>query len=360
MLDTKSRAPFPIQTDSHGSGVPMNPVFIVGAPRSGTTLVQSLLSSLPNLAIPPEEGFILPLLRLLPDRTALERIDVDVLCNFLFESPTFHRWNVPRADIRSLFERCRKMDIPEVIASVYMAFANRIGPQINRWGAKEPYFVNDLPLIAKLYPDLRVIHVIRDGRDVLVSMRERVKTGQGNFNTRVEVAALRWRAQVRRGRESGRQLGPDRYFEIRYVDLVSCPRESLSQMFAFIDEPFSEQVFDFYSNALEQRLLVPERIHEYLLPSITTERVRGWMSKLSSREVMAYESIAGDLLTELRYDRRYPRVPLYHRTRGRLLRSVYAAWCMQQVFRRRRVPRGSRSVKNDQGTTVNANSVSDQ
>ena len=106
-----------------------------------------------------------------------------------------------------------------------------------RWAEKTPEYTLILDFIDELFPDARYIHVIRDGRDVVASFRER-----WGYLAAIRVARGVWVRHVRAARDFGRRVARERYTEIRYERLVAEPERVLRELFRFLDEPWDPVV----------------------------------------------------------------------------------------------------------------------
>ena len=124
--------------------------------------------------------------------------------------------------------------IAELFASVHRDYASRRGR--SRWADKTPRYALRLDFIDRLFPDAQVLHVIRDGRDVVASHRAR-----SGYSAAVR-AVEKWPRYIRTARRVGDRLGPDRYREVRYEDLVSDPGQTMRDVLAFLGEPWDEAV----------------------------------------------------------------------------------------------------------------------
>ncbi len=303
------------------------PILIVGSPRSGTTLLASLLNAHPQIAIPPEEDLILSLYPQFGKQNPADRKVVRQFGEALFQSPTFRYFNLPKEDLLRQLEAREYAGFADLAAEVYRIYARSISPGKTRWGAKEPYFAKHLKLLHGLYPDFKVIHIIRDGRDVLLSMRDREKKGPSNFATGAGMAALQWEAIVRRGCRDGRRLGPDRYSEVRYEDLVADPQPSMERLCEFVGVPFTtEMISGYYGNVVDKQLLRLDNLDNYLLKEITTNRSQRWRKELTEDDLRTYESIAGALLKEFGYELANEKLPVTAAIRGLTCSMVYRAY----------------------------------
>lgn len=116
-------------------------------------------------------------------------------------------------------------DIPDaslsdMLRAFYAAYAAR--HRKPRWGDKTPGYVLDMPLIAEILPEARFIHVIRDGRDVALSLLP-LWFGPSTL----EEAARWWEERVRAGRRDASSV---QYIEVRYERLVLDTRTELRRI----------------------------------------------------------------------------------------------------------------------------------
>lgn len=115
--------------------------------------------------------------------------------------------------------------------------AERNGKQ--RWAHKTPSYALRLDYIDRLYPDCQVVHVVRDPLDVMDSLRRK-----HGFRKALELASL-WPSHVRGARSFGATHPSDRYFEIRYEELVCDPETRLRALFSWLGEPWDPAVLRF-------------------------------------------------------------------------------------------------------------------
>lgn len=268
---------------------------IVGRGRSGTTLLRAILASHPDLAIPEESHFIAMLRRPRryerPDGFAVERFAEDISGVWWMR-----RWGLSEPEVRAALEAAAPRNCRDAIRALYRLYARREGK--GRYGDKTPIYVLHIAFLARLFPEARFVHVIRDGRDVALSFLD------ASFGpSTIAEAAWSWRRAVRRGRSAGRRLGSGRYLEVRYEELVADPERSTRHVCDFIGLPFEERMLRYFEQG--DRLLVGiDNPHEHtsiMLPP--TKGLRDWRRQMSKADVSVFEAIAGDLLSELGYER---------------------------------------------------------
>src|SRR5262245_29419400 len=157
-----------------------------------------------------------------------------------------------------------------------------------------------------------LVHVIRDGRDVALSVRnwkEPVKLLRRSptwDEDPVTTLALWWEWHVRLGREAGRTLGHSRYYEIHYESLVARPAEECARLCAFLDVPFDGAMLRFH----EGRTRDDPGLDAKDAWRPVTPGLREWRTQLPAEDVERFEAAAGGLLDELGYPRGCPGLSL--------------------------------------------------
>jgi hypothetical protein len=286
--------------------------FIVGVGRSGTTLLRMMLDAHPELTIPPETYFVPHVI------AACARLRVtpeDVLRTATEDE--HRRWpDLEIAEARYL-ERLRalpRLNGADAVRAIFELYAANSGKP--RWGDKTPDYVKRMPEIKRALPEARFVHVIRDGRDVMLSTyRRRAQRGRPLKPT--GSMARRWRNQINRARHDSRNAGDD-YIEIRYEDLVLDTEPVLRRVCEFIELDFDPVMLRYYERAPE-RLKEMERempasgdrpsrpswerleAHALTTKPPTSERIEVWRNEMSEEDRAKFEKVAGPLLAELGY-----------------------------------------------------------
>jgi hypothetical protein len=280
--------------------------FIVGVPRSGTTLLRLMLDAHPDLAIPPETNFIHRVVE------ACEHAS-DPRQAFLEAVMARGRWNdlhIEEDLLARSVAAIEPFDPGEAVRTVYWLYAKRLGKR--RWGDKTPHYVRRMPLIQELLPEAHFVHIIRDGRDVALSVKD-LWFGADS----VEEAARRWQGAIGRARRHSRKLS--HYLEIRYEDLVSDTKSTLKTICHFVDLPWSASMLEYHKTA-DERLSEMERdrttsegeivtrgeeriaIHSLASKPPQRDRIGRWRQEMSATDRKRFEGVAGETLRNLGYD----------------------------------------------------------
>jgi hypothetical protein len=286
------------------------PFFVVGCPRSGTTLVRTILDGHSRLSIPPESHFVVALAR--HGRRGAATLD-DIMAH-----PEFRAWNVDTEALRGWVDRAGPTSYRELISAVFDWYAVSHGK--HRWGDKTPGYVSFLPQLLRVFPDAQFVHVLRDGRDVVASLSE-----QDWGPEKPVIGALQWRRKVSAGRRAGARMGSDRYLELKLEDLITDPETKVRELCHFLGEQFQPDMLEFPARA---RTLFAEddnvtaRVREPL-----STGSRDWRSGLSVREQRTVESLCHRQLVQLGYE-------TGHWSPGDAIRG----WTSVLVYALRRVP----------------------
>jgi hypothetical protein len=282
---------------------------IVGAPRSGTTLLRFMLDAHPDLAIPPETGF-LTLGHSLPGvgGQVRERF-FEAITHFPPDAPAWDDFGVSRHRLWALLQATTPFTIAGGYRAFYRAYAERFGKP--RWGDKTPLHCLHLTTIQQVLPEAHFIHVIRDGRDVARSLRQTwFSPGR-----EVETLAEYWMTCVTTARRHAAQCR--HYLELRFEDLVHAPATVLARVCRFIDLSYSPEMMTYHRRTPERlrehrdrtrpdgTLVVShaDRLRQQLLTTQPprASRAQAWRTQMSLDERSRFERVAGDLLVELGY-----------------------------------------------------------
>jgi hypothetical protein len=154
-----------------------------------------------------------------------------------------------------------------------------------------------LPLVAGAFPEGRFIHLVRDGRDVALAFMD-ADFGPGSAAR----LALHWRLRVERGRKAGTQLGPERYLEVRYEDLVAHPEPSLREICAFIELDYDDAMLGYQQRVEKIVQFDPEPWNHGNLAKPPTIGLRDWRTQMSKRDLARFEILAGPALKQFGYE----------------------------------------------------------
>jgi len=280
----------------------MNPfVFVVGCPRSGTTLLQRMLDAHHEVAVIPETLWIA---RIYERRSGLtdEGLVTPKLIDKLLAKRRFVRMGIDRTELERLLAGGAR-PYANFVTDVFDLYGRaRRKPFV---GDKSPGYVRSIPTLHSLWPHARFVHLIRDGRDVALSAVAWKKADKvfQDFSTWPRdpwtTAALWWERSVRLGREAAVVLPPDLYFELSYEALVSDPEGESRRLCTFLGLAYDGQMLRFHAGRARPDPSVPSK-RQWLPP---TAGLRDWRTQMPAENLERFEAAAGELLDELGYQR---------------------------------------------------------
>jgi Sulfotransferase family len=309
-------------------------VFIVGCPRSGTTLFQRVVDAHPELAVIDETLWILRLYRrsegVTQDGLVTPRVIDDLLAD-----RRFVRLDLPIADVERLLDG-GGMPYTRFVSGIFDLYGRSRGKRLV--GDKSPGYVRKIPRLHRLWPDAKFVHLIRDGRDVALSALGWARADQilGDFRTWPDdpwtTAALWWERSVRMGREAGGDLPAGRYHEVRFEALVADPEVESRRLCAFLGLRYDEAMVRFHEGRTRRAAGASSK-RQWLPP---TAGLRNWRTQMAPEAIERFEAVAGDLLDELGYERA---APTLRSQRVEDAAAARQAFSEDTLARSRRLPR---------------------
>ena len=272
------------------------PFFIVGFQRSGTTLLRLMLDNHPDLAVPLDTVGLWA--RYADDLARYhdlrDEADARQLVTDLLAEERIRLWETPLTVDGVLAQRTTP-GFPGIMDAFHRAYAYAHGKHY--WGDKDPGNMERIDRLAQWFPGCRIVHIIRDGRDACLSQTRQ----DFGFDDLFECAAC-WREQVEWVRRIGGVLGPDRYFEFRYEDLVAEPEPILRRIAAFLGVDWSPAMLEYHRQVKKSVPDSKRHIWPLLDQPPQKDAAGRWKAAFSAGERIAFEKRAGPVLRSLGYE----------------------------------------------------------
>lgn len=219
-------------------------------------------------------------------------------------------WGIDLNDVRRRLPG--EAGFPEVMQALYQSYAEACGKSC--FGDKTPLHIQYLDLLEHAFPGAQYVHIVRDGRNAALSYDEMARRprfswmfpqGLGDF-------AVRWRREVLGARRFGNTIAAGRYIELRYEDLVREPEAKLRELTSFLGLGFEPVMLEYHRKVDGRRLLNHKRLAEP--PTLGGS---DWRKQMRRVDMERFETLAGDLLEALGYERVFPNPSLCARLRAR-------------------------------------------
>jgi hypothetical protein len=270
------------------------PVFVVGCPRSGTTLLYDMLLSAGGFAVYLTESNVFAVLAQRFGRLSRRR-NRQRLADAWIECKLFRASGLDASTIeKRIVSDCKNYG--DFLRVTCGEIAGMQGAW--RWADNTPEHILYAALIKQVIPDALFVHMIRDGRAVALSLDRRSDRGlhvlPGHRRDNLLIQGIYWEWIVRKGRKVGQRLGPD-YLELRFERLLCEPEAALLQLGKFIAQPLS---FKRIQRVGYRTLRQP---NSSFGSETAFDPVLRWQREYSSQQLQQFEYLMGDLLKELSY-----------------------------------------------------------
>ncbi len=268
------------------------PVFIVGAQRSGTTLLRMLLNAHSEIAIPEEARFLMPLLEARHLDAGFHGEDYRKLVSFLRASEEYRLWNYDSAPLFTDLESREGIGLRELMERLYGSFVQSEGKRY--WGDKSLFF-RRIDILARMFPQGSFIHIVRDGRDVFDSWRK-----MDASKDCAPAVALDWRLKLNLIERAFVRVPADHTLTIRFEDLLANAEAVACSTCDFLGVDYEEGMLDFHKKS---RRYVGDHHSQLIFRPIETGNQSKWRNSLSHAEKVAFDLVAGRQLDRYGYGR---------------------------------------------------------
>lgn len=305
-------------------GTSDRPLFVVGCPRSGTTLLSLMIHAHPRLAIPPETRFLLTSWR---GRKRFGDLSTPRQRNALAKSCVRRDSRIRDLGLDPKETYQAILDAPPTVGSAYgtvfRLFAERHGAA--RWGDKRPAYFQEVDVLLRLFPDAQIVSIVRDGRANVASLKQ---MPWWPYDSVASMAT--WSQAEYCTRRNQKRLPADTFHVVRYESLVAEPERELRMLCDFLDEEYNSSMLA----PAQVRDIVPEAKvwHSNLGRSVTTDRVASWRAGLEPWEIGLMETVLGRKLKRRGYELSGAGVPP---TPAKIARYAVEALRRQGSMRRR-------------------------
>ena len=325
-----------VESGHHASGRSSKrsraPVFVLGCGRSGTKFLYHTLLSAGDFAVYHAESNAFNLIGLRFGDLAI-RENRRAMLDAWLSSKLFERSGLAREEIEPrILEECRNPG--DFLRILMETIARKQG--MRRWAESTPLHLLYLPLVKRLVPDALIVHIIRDGRDVAVSLNKIgwIRPFPWDRKRSLVLAGIFWRWIVSKGRRYGRAMGSD-YIEVRYEDLVQNPRDFLARLGSFIEHDLD---YDKIQSVALGSVQDPNSSFRGDGDGQEKNPVGRWKAVLKPDEIQQLESAISDLLIETGYT---PVTPVERRSPSmavRMMRALYPKYYDFKLWLKSRTP----------------------
>ena len=277
----------------------MSLFFIIGNPRSGTSLFRLMLNSHEHMTVPPECGFALWLAQEYRDFEPSIEIYKDFVKDVL-SSRKMETWGLSEADILDAILSREPENYAGLVECVYQSYALKNGKVSDVFGDKNNFYIESLGRLTDTFPLSKLIFVVRDGRDVACSylelnQREISSVYKPRLASSISDIAEEWQ----RNAEAAKHHLEEGALLVRYEDLIMNPEEELSRVCEYLGLQFSASMLDYYKSNDEPFEFMQWKAKTKEKPD--PENKSKYLKKLKKSEILEFEAIAGEGLRYFSY-----------------------------------------------------------
>lgn len=265
-----------------------------------------MLTSHPNIIIPPESHFFL----WLHDKYInwnFER-DFNKFIEDLYKSTKFETWELKRQELIKFLMCTKPETYADLISQIYFLYGLKHDKSVILWGDKNSLWKEKLPQIIEVFPNAFFIHIVRDGRDVCVSYlklnEKKLKNKYApKLPSEIEEIATSWRDNVLYIEHFLTTGITKKHFKIKYEELVISTEQTLREIFTFLNMPYSDEPSNYYKINKEKKF-EPELYLDWK-QKITEKpdklNIGKYKTELSLEQIAVFNKIAYEQLKSFDY-----------------------------------------------------------
>jgi len=279
-------------------------LFIVSSGRSGTTLLVSILNATKQIFIPYESDFIARAFPQYVSKNKFDDSDYSKLVDIFYRSSQPEGWDMDKSFIYDFLCEHRPQNFADVHSAICRAYHNKHETEDLLWGIKAPVLIASVDRIQQVYPASKVVHVVRDGRDVFLSYRKVHEKSAVKFGPKTLLEnALYWVDGLRRIEGF---KDDDRVYELRYEDLLLKPDDELKKLCNFLGVDYITPIHENFQSFEKNQDLVPDKLmgelHKKVSGGIDPTNSQKYKKQLSVASRCMFEILTYPYLVKYNYD----------------------------------------------------------
>jgi len=280
----------------------IQPIQMIGTQRSGSNLLRLLLNQYSEIVAPHPPHILqrfFPLLAGYGDLSVKENflaLTNDV-CLLVERNPV--PWKGISLSREKIIDNCKSNSLISIFREVYdeMVRCNQASMWICKSMANVEYA--DQMELEGLNPFYIYLH--RDGRDVACSFKKAIVGEKHVYHI-----AKQWRKDQVLSLQLKERVGPERFFQLSYESLIGQPEQEMVRLSNFLNLSFNADIFEYYKSEESKNTSSAGKMWENVAKPIFKENSNKYLKELTRKEIVIFESVAGDAMERLGYELEYP------------------------------------------------------
>lgn len=277
------------------------PIFMIGTQRSGSNLLRLMLNQLPDIVAPHPPHILHRFMPLIPGYGNLQKDSnfmalVDDVCRMIELNPV--AWEGLTLDRKKVAAACRGRSLMAVFGATYQMLTEAQGAKT--WMCKSMQNTLFLPQIEAFFAGAKYIYLYRDGRDVAVSFRKAV-VGEKHFYH----IAKEWAETQRLALQHRDRVPASRFVSISYEELTAQPEAAMRRLCTFLGAKYDPSMLEFHESDEAKRAAESSALWGNVVKPVMKDNTRKFLREAAEEDVRIFESVAGDVLDALHYERAY-------------------------------------------------------
>jgi hypothetical protein len=274
-------------------------IFMIGTRRSGSNLFRVMLNQLPEIAAPHPPHILdrmMPLVSSYGDlkQRLLFALLVDDACRLVELNPV--PWEGVKLDRKEIVARCREPNLLAITGAIYDVLAEAWGKR--SWCNKSLDNVRYADELALFFSDAKFIHLYRDGRDVALSFTKAI-VGEKHYY----YIARDWNATQQLALQLRDKIGSERFLGVSYEELVGNAEQTCKRVCEFLGVTYTESMMEFHQSVEAQKTASSSELWGNVVRPLMQTNTRKFLKETKEEDLRIFESVAGESLDALGYDR---------------------------------------------------------
>ena len=277
------------------------PFFIVSSGRAGSTLLATMLNNSDEVFVPPESDFIARAYPFFHGKTRFTRDDLKVAVDMFMCTSQGRGWGMDAHTLVAALEREEPRSFADMNLTIYRTYCNDRQLRHVWCGIKRPMLIASINRIVSVFPETRIVHILRDGRDVHLSFLDAHKKGVPFGPKSVFSAALYWVDGLRRFRT----FKHDKQIHMRYEDLVAEPEHEMKRLCEFLQIAYTPNLLRAGHQQSGKKNIIQEEhrhtVHQKISEQIDGQNVSKYISRMNRGSIAMFDGLAAPYLIRYGY-----------------------------------------------------------